>query len=187
MHQEVMTMSHYEGKLKTAAFDPKAWVESADRLSVSAKILESHFEEFWNQLRNQNSFDDSKVSTLFMLYSYMIENLLKALIVIKDKQDLSNKDWKKLPSSLQGHNLYKLCKKSGLESLAREYESILKRLSRSAEWYGRYPTPIKASDFQNIRCSENEPMVSLSQYTSNDLNEIKYIINELKARLRKCA
>jgi hypothetical protein len=63
-----MTMSHYEGKLKTDALDPKAWVESANRLSVSAKILESHFEEFWNQLRNQNSFDDSKVSTLFMLF-----------------------------------------------------------------------------------------------------------------------
>jgi hypothetical protein len=179
-------MSHYEKKLKTDALDPKAWIESAARLSLSAEMLETHFDEFWNQLKIKKLFDDSKISTLFMIYSYMIENLLKALIVIKDKQDLLKKDWKKLPSSLQSHNLYQLCKKSGLESLAREYESILKRLSRSAEWYGRYPTPIKASDFENIRCSENEPNgLSLSQQTSNDLKEIKDIINELKVRLEK--
>lgn len=184
MFRRFMTTNHFEIRLKAEALDPIAWLESANRLIASAEKLEDYFEEFWNTLKTEKILDDSKVSILFMIYSYAIENLLKAIIVIRDKQNLSSQNWGKLPNSLQGHNLYQLCKKSGLDNLAREYESILKKLSRSAEWYGRYPTPIKASDYNNLRSSENESNgISLSGHTPIDLNEIKKIINELKSNL----
>jgi len=64
-----MTKDRFETRLKTEALDPMAWLESANRLIVSAEKLEHYFEEFWNTLKIEKIFDDSKVSILFMIYS----------------------------------------------------------------------------------------------------------------------
>ncbi len=181
-----MDTQTYEKKLKNCALNQKTWINSGERLLKSAELMLEQYHDFWNNLKNNNKFDDSKISTLYMLYAYAIENFLKALLILIDKTFSEHKDWKKLPNTLQSHNLYKLCKKAGLKELASEFESILKRLSRSTEWYGRYPTPIYAKDFENVRCSENEiKVISLSQYASNDLHEINYIISEIRNKIQK--
>ena len=73
-----------------------------------------------------------------MLMPYVIENLLKGLMVGKGSVDFSNPD--KLPEELRTHNL---CDLRGLaQPTATIAPHFLDALTYMAEWRARYPTPV---------------------------------------------
>jgi hypothetical protein len=126
----------------------------------------------------------------FMLCAYALENLMKAELVEKDisarKVPLTVS---KLPSHLSGHDLVKLAKCCGRDGLAEEYASILKRLSRSAVWYGRYPAPLTATALKSTDVSPSGQPIILTEYSSNDRSDVTYLLKQFgfkcaRSRLR---
>ncbi len=176
-----MNIEQQKIMLRDAALDHMKWWGSGQRLLHIAELLDDVHSEFCNNIGRINKLDVSKVTVVFMLYSFAIENLLKSVIVFRDKAELGKCDWSKLPSTLRSHKLYQLCKKAGLISLAIRYESLLKKLTRSAEWLGRYPSPLEAHEFETIQSSENPPYtVPVEYYGTLDLKGIKQIIKEIE-------
>ena len=130
------------------------------------------------------------ITTYFMLSSYALENLLKALYIKINYQKIEAelKESCELPKSIKNHNhdLWKLAKE--LDVVVREWgeEILLNNLSRSAVWYGRYPTPSKPKDLKRFHDSEYENIsIPFNSYTNMDLEEIKAIISRIKVKLNQ--
>jgi hypothetical protein len=119
-----------------------------------------------------------------MLCSFAVENLLKARIVAARGAELSKElqERGRLPRVLNGHNLYELMKRAGMKELARKHEILLRRLERSATWYGRYPAPVSPDGLKESRPSENMggSEVGLLGYTAADVGDIRRIVESLQ-------
>ncbi len=82
----------------------------------------------------------------FILVSYALENLFKALIVRERSDEISSQFLQtgRLPRLINEHDLVKLSKEANMEVDIKE-EDILIRLSRQSKWKSRYPGPGKRS------------------------------------------
>jgi hypothetical protein len=180
----------YKIKYKNILLDYNEWIKKAEQLIDVAELLEPKVEETWKDWakwgrgnQQQPLMDDRYVSIYFMLSSYALENLFKARIIKLKRNTLDNS--LTFPDILKNHDLYKLSKESGLADLASKEEELLKKLTRSAVWYGRYPIPVKPEKFNPIVFSESEEVpMSLSSYTNSDHKRIKRIVNEIKDTLK---
>jgi hypothetical protein len=126
-----------------------------------------------------------------MLISYALENLLKAL-KIKNNNRLERKikQTGKLPDDLLTHEIYLLAKDSGVV-LQDDYpdltEDLLKRMSLSAKWFNRYPTPVKATDMNSFELENADYHDMLGSYSSEDVSEVDKIIASVYTKLGKQA
>ena len=187
MTQEIR--ENYYSKL----LDYQQWKLKGEQLVSAAELLEPKIQDYWVDLHEwaiknkpYPEMDDRYNSTYFMLMSFAIENLLKALL-IKNKYSEIEQELRKinrLPAILKSHDLFDLSMKAGLKDFALENEDYLKRLTRSALWYGRYPTSKDPSSMEVVVYSEyqDEPIL-LSSYSSMDSNWIKRIIVDLTGRI----
>ena len=149
-------------------------------LVAAASVLEPALERFWEQKKmGSPSWDDGQIAIYFMLCAFALENLMKASLVERmiGKGSLSL-ETKSFPANLKGHDLMKLTQRCGKPELAAEHSSILQRLSRSAVWYGRYPAPISPNDMNSVSSSPNGEIVGLRGYTSDDRDDVMYLLNE---------
>lgn len=163
-------------KYRDAVFDPETWRRLACELVHAAEAMEAKIQEFWEGVHH-GKWNDAQVAIYFMLCAYALENLIKAKIVEnKISTEGVPTNVQELPKDLKCHDLIVLLKRCRRESLAEEYASILKRLSRSSIWYGRYPVPLAAGSMEPVE-SLGEP-VSLTAYSSNDRHEIKKLFSE---------
>jgi hypothetical protein len=167
--------------------DDTLWIEKADHLLEVASFIEPRIDEMWSQVRIGGPIKQHYITTYFMLVAYALENLLKALY-IKLNGDLVKrmlKEKKRLPKPIAGHDLYQLARELGVVNLEWGEESLLKKLSRSAVWFGRYPTPIMPSQLERFHKSEFEDLaVSFSSYSPNDRKEIQNIISRVRNKLK---
>jgi hypothetical protein len=82
---------------------------------------------------------------------------------------------------LKDHDLLRLSRKAKLDDFTKDNEEYLRKLSRSAIWYGRYPVPTNHSDINVVFTSEvDKTYYTLSSYTNTDLDEVNRLIKELK-------
>jgi hypothetical protein len=178
----------YTKKYKKRLLDYEEWVLKADQLLDAAGLFEGKIHETWDNCRNGTSkYDDRFISIYFMLSSYAIENLLKAVIIKKQRKELENtiNTRTKFPAMLKEHDLFKLAKRGNLLNFALGNEEYLKKLTRSAIWYGRYPMPTNPSDFNPFSVTQqNQKSYSLSSYTSMDVKEVKRLVNEIRGFLK---
>lgn len=168
-------------KFRLVALDPEAWRNTAGALIEAAKLLEPKIDEFWQGVRTGGSWDDGGVAVCFMLYSFALENLLKAKIVEQRRSEFAATlaPGSSLPRVLKEHDLYKLAREAGLDALAVEEEALLHRLTRSAVWYGRYPVPVTAPGLKRFRQSKHKDFeISLTQYSSADRDDIRRLLGE---------
>jgi hypothetical protein len=178
-----MPTDHSE-MFRTTVLDPESWKCSARALIEAALVLEPKIDKFWQEARAGNDWDDGAVAIYFMLFSFALENLLKSRIIENKRSDLANAlgSGTNLPETLKGHDLHKLMRDAGLRDSAKDEESLLHRLTRSAVWYGRYPVPVEASKLGHFKESEYEDFpISLTQYTSADRGDIKRLCRVLGA------
>jgi len=177
----------YAKKYKKRLLDHAEWLLKADQLLDAACLFERKIHETWDDWRNRTlKYDDRFISIYFMLSSYAIENLLKAVIIKKQRKELENtiNTSIKFPTILKEHDLFKLAKRAGLLNFALGNEEYLKKLTRSAIWYGRYPMPTNPSDFNTFGVAEQDKTpYSLSSYTSMDVKEVKRLVNEIRGFL----
>ena len=163
---------------RDAVYDPDTWRRLARELVDAAESMEGKLDDFWEGVRRRE-WNDAQVAVYFMLCAYALENLIKAKLVEKEISTSGVPSGvRNLPKNLKGHDLVELTIRCGRKPLAEEYASILKRLSRSSVWYGRYPVPVSADSMNAIDLSPSGEPVSLTAYSSNDRHEIKKLFSE---------
>jgi hypothetical protein len=177
-------------KFVKKALDWELWVEKADELIKVADLIKPHIDRnAWNKMQGKVRLEYYPI--YFMLISYALENLLKAL-KIKNNSRLKGKikQTGKLPDDLLTHEIYPLAKDSGVV-LQDDYpdltEALLKRMSLCAKWYSRYPTPVKATNMNSFELENADYRGMLRSYSSEDVPEIDKIITSVYAKLGKQA
>ena len=184
--------ARYRQEYFERALDPKSWRDSAQQLMNAAALLEPKLAEFWATARegavpasSWRPWDDEFIATYFMLAAFAIENALKARLVERRLEDFRREisSTGKLPSDLKSHRLYELCVSADLKALADEEEALLRRLERSAVWYGRYPIPINSADLKTqVEAKSRDGQISLTMYSSSDRKWIRRILTKLKVQ-----
>ena len=183
-----MCETDFESEYKEKTLDYELWIAKAEELLEVARFLEPEIEKMWAEMRGGGFLKEHYITTYFMLGSYALENLLKALYIKTNYQKIEAelKESCELPKSIKNHDLWKLAKE--LDVVEREWgeETLLKKLSRSAVWFGRYPTPPKPKDLKRFYDSEYENItIPFSSYMNTDLEEIKAIISRIKSKLNQ--
>ncbi|MDH4265826.1 MAG: hypothetical protein OEW45_09340 [Deltaproteobacteria bacterium] len=185
-----MCETDFESEYKEKTLDYELWIAKAEELLEVAGFLEPEIEKMWAEMREGGFLKEHYITTYFMLCSYALENLLKALYIKTNYQKIEAelKESCELPKSIKNHDLWKLAKE--LDVVEEEWgeETLLKKLTRSAVWFGRYPTPPNPKDLKRFHDSEyeNTPTpIPFSSYMNTDLEEIRAIISRIKSKLNQ--
>ena len=166
------------------------WIRKAKDLLESANLIEPKVVELWENYRGnlngetQEHMPDHYIGTYFMLIAFAVENLLKASIIsvnsINYKREFT--ETFKFPKDLQSHDLVKLAKKAEV-GFSRDEEDLLRRLTRSAIWFGRYPVPLKYKHSSGAQTFDDGKAYSDSWFGENDVERLKKFVHDLKERM----
>ncbi len=175
--------TNYESK----AFWDIHWIRKANDLLKSADLIEPEVVRLWNSVEegldnmDREILPDYYQGTYFMLKAFAVENVLKAAIIRNKSFEYRRKfrDTLKFPKELQSHDLVKLAKQACLDFNV-EQEDLLRRLTRSATWYGRYPIPLNYRHSAGAEKFNDGSEYSVSWFGSNDVDRINDFIEELK-------
>lgn len=174
----------------SAAFWDVHWIRKARDLYETARSLEPHIAQVWESYRARVKGEpgaleaDHYQGSYFMLLAFATENLLKAAAVAKNghRYRIEFRADPKFPQELKKHNLVKLAKFVELV-FTHEEEDLLRRLTRSAIWYGRYPVPLAYKHMSANERFSNENEYTVSWFGGNDINRLNVFINSLPGRL----
>lgn len=187
--------------------DWRKWLEVADELLVAADVLGERVNAHWSRwekamegndpARFQALWDhpDEKLFTGHnLLLAYVLENLLKALIVKKSPETLAarifakrGKDAKqneedffeqemKLPPPLAGrHDLVRLANEAGFELRGLE-QQVLERFTRWVVWSARYPIPTTSREMHDRKIDLH----------SGDQESVPALIARIRAAIEEC-
>jgi len=180
--------SNYQSKLLSW----RSWSEQAEGLLNAAELLVPEVEAVWQSHRewakdpaNINLKSDAVISIHLMLVAFSVENLLKAALVHKNyyKFDDEFRQKGELPESLKKHNLSYLAKKVGF-SFTTEDEGLLRRLTRAAIWYGRYPVPMTFQDMSGSEEFSDGKTWSVSHRCGNDVARLQKLVSKIRSDLK---
>ncbi|MFC2050953.1 hypothetical protein ACFLTN_07260 [Chloroflexota bacterium] len=179
--------------------NPWSWVEKADEMLEASKVLELQLRKYWSVVltnAKEGKYDKGGEhphipppnlhSPYFILVSYALENLFKALIIRRRKDEISSQFLQtgKLPRLIKAHNLVKLSKEANIEVDIVE-EDILTRLSRQSAWKSRYPVPVKVNDIQNvIQYSDGKPYFT-DYYAPEDIDRLNAIVQKVRSHIEE--
>ena len=183
-----MCETDFKSEYKEKTLDYKQWITKAEELLEVADFLEPEIKKMWVEMREGGVLKEHYITTYFMLISFALEDLLKALYIKTNHQKIEAEleEICELPKSIKGHNLWEIAKE--LDVVQREWgeETLLKKLGRSAVWFGRYPTPSKLKDLNEFHVSEYENrQIPFRAYMNTDLEEIKALISRIKSKLNQ--
>lgn len=163
------------------------WIRSANHLLQSSLLLKPKITELWENYRahakdqTQPLMADHYQGPYFMLVAYALENFFKAAIVRQHSKHFKQrfKLDKKFPKELQGHDLIDLSTNATYITLQGE-EDLLRRLTRSAIWYGRYPVPLNYKHTSGNEKFKDGKEYSTSWFGEDDLTRIDSLIDNIK-------
>lgn len=150
----------------------------------SAKVLLPHIDT--ESDKTPRPFTD----VFMMLCSYAIENLFKGLIITQEKDEIQ----KKLENGTQfgeiiseGHRLDKLAIRANCLDIEGTYGGLLKRLTRSATWFARYPAPLFPSGYENENFFglPSSSFIPQGAYSSRDITDVEKILQQLYIRINE--
>jgi hypothetical protein len=139
----------FKSNYESACFSYSNWLYEADNLLESASMLEPQVRKVFQRMRDHSKnpsirlLPQGMLGTHFMLVSFAIENLFKAAMVREHGPKYKLKfGTTELPKPLKSHKLLDLARCAGFKvDTARE--DLLRRMTRCAEWQGRYPVALK--------------------------------------------
>ena len=188
----------HRSTFESTAFSSAKWIQKGIDLFESAKLLESRIQELWSYWRNKSEgkhaehVPDHFLGTYFMLMSFSVENFLKAALIqagsSQYKSDFKScvasgvKSGKCFPSELKTHDLFELAVKVNLH-LEDGEEDLLRRLSRCAEWAGRYPSPLRYEEMSGAEQFSDGKEYSLRWFGGRDVEKLNQFIPSLPPRL----
>lgn len=156
--------------------DPSKWLRKADALVGVASKLEDELEHAWRNCyvsTEAGRIIDSSLPVYLMLAAYAVENLLKAFIIRSRHAEFETYVIQKhdLPGQLKSHDLVTLAESAGATSALLAYRrDLLRRMARSAVWYGRYPVPLSYD--------RREPQIS--HLGGADIDEVRCLLRDLR-------
>jgi len=182
----------FKSNYTTACFWDVKWLDVVDDLIESAGMLEPQVRKFFQQLPLLAHAKDSPVQLIsqgilsvhFMLVSYAIENLFKAhLVRTHGKKYTRNFESKQnFPRELCTHDLVELARLTDFTiDLGRE--DLFRRLTRSAEWQGRYPVPLDYHEMSGSEIFKDGNIYSMDQFGGNDLDRLTTLVHDIRAEL----
>jgi len=174
---------------RTDLLSHSSWVRKAESLLDSASLLEPEVAAIWASLRERHEArgssklkSDGILSVYLMLMAFAVENLLKAELVhkfhSKFRQMFDSSG--KLPPLLKTHDLFVLAQKAGL-SMGIVEEDLLRRLTRSAIWAGRYPVPIEFGELASGEEFSDGKVWSISYLGGKDVERLRKLIDKIRA------
>lgn len=188
----------HRSNFESAAFSSAKWIQKGIDLFESAKLLEPSIQELWSYWRSKSEgrpaahVPDHFLGTYFMLMSFCVENFLKAALIqagssqykreFKSCVESGVKSGKCFPSELKTHDLFDLSIKAEL-SLQDGEEDLLRRLSRCAEWAGRYPSPLRYEEMSGTEKFSDGTDYSLRWFGGRDVEKLNSFIPSLPPRL----
>jgi hypothetical protein len=186
VHWDAVSRSNFEA----AAFSSFQWMAKARSLFEAAKKLEPNIDRVWQsyELRSAKLVTplepDHFTGAYFMLVAFAVENLLKAAAISKKFVAYRDNFRAKLkfPRELQSHDLLRLAEFVGL-GLGKGEEDLLRRLTRSAVWFGRYPVPLGYPDIDGRTQFRDRKEYSLSWFGRTDVERLNVLVEGLPARL----
>ncbi len=177
--------------------DDAQWINQAEGLLNAAKALQPQVDAVWANLSAHAR--DSSVLFIsdvphriqLMLFSFAIENLMKAFLIREKKAgyEVRMKTNPILPQELRTHDLVRLAtavreiRPRFKQELDRDREELLKRLTRRATWSGRYPVPVGYQELSGEQRFLDGSVGSLSYKTNSDPGDAVHLVNELCSAL----
>jgi len=140
------TIKFWEKQFQAGACWPLSWLLMASSLHRAACIIWEQVEEDWKHQQDPEKLAQSgyipRLTPVFMLLAGLtIENLVKGIRVSQE----SALD-KKGKFRFNKHNLVNLLEQSSI-TLSDDERDLVERLTQYIQWGGRYPVPLKTSDF----------------------------------------
>lgn len=175
--------------------NPRSWVDKADEMIEASKVLELQLRKYWNVV--QADAEEGRYNKggepphipppnlhgpYFILVSYSLENLFKAIIIRKRREEISNQFLQtgRLPRLINAHNLVKLSKEAKVDVDIGE-EDILTRLSRQAGWKSRYPVPVELNGIQNIIQYSDGKLHFTDYYAPGDIDRLNVLVQKVRS------
>jgi hypothetical protein len=184
-----------------SVLSPKAWFQIADELIAAMNAVGRNVERFWEDFnsiifaadmttdppttyqkgnasprQHQETDPDTKhalTNQYMMLAGFAIENLCKGYLVSRLRPEEQEKVRSgKLPKRLRNHDVLELVLSTGMKDLPDRVKDLLKRITESAIWRGRYPSPTGQGD-----------VGSFTQWEDDD-GQIKTFLPKLRAHVR---
>lgn len=179
-----------KSNFEAAAFSSYQWMAKARSLFEAAKRLEADIDRVWQSdaLRIAKLVTplepDHFQAAYFMLIAFSVENLLKAAAINQNSSSYKEafREKQKFPKELKSHELLDLAKLVGLQ-LEDGDEDLLRRLTRSAIWFGRYPAPLDYSEISGRAQFNDGKEYSLSWFGRNDVPKLNAFVDGLSSRL----
>jgi hypothetical protein len=174
--------------------DSRLWWEKANKFLEAAEVLKPILRDYWNVVHTnakEGRYDKGGLppqktpselhGPYFILVSYALEDLLKALIIQERGDEIRDQFGQtgRLPSLIQGHDLLRLSKRANIKIDIIE-EDILTRLSRQSKWKSRYPVPVELSDIQNIKEYSDGRGYFTDYFKPDDIDQLDTIIKRVK-------
>ncbi len=180
----------HRSNFESAAFWDINWIGKARNLFEAAKRLEPEVILVWESYRAHAK--DATVplkpdhfhGPYFMLLAFATENLFKAAAVARNgsKYKAAFRRTLKFPQELKKHDLVELAQLVGF-TYSSEEEDLLRRLTRSAIWFGRYPAPLDYSEMSGQETFSDGNEFAVSWFGGNDVPRLNAFILSLPARL----
>ncbi len=183
-----------------ALLDEGNWLRHAEGLLESADALQPVVDAAWASRSRWASAKgrlpfpseaDAPIAIQMMLFSFAIENLLKASLVSHKKAEYEHqlKAHPVLPPELKQHDLVKLAIKAkevakAAAQLGTDDEELLRRLTRRAEWSARYPVPARCEHMPGLQKFRDGEFGSTSQETSADARDAQRLVHQLCRELK---
>ncbi len=175
-------LRHTYGELVS---DPNTWRSSAKQLSTAAAKFERRIRRMWDRelsgtgiasaYKRKHDAETAYLQNIYMmLLGFAVENNIKAIIAKKYQEIVRTTAQKsgKLPDLLKSHDLPKLARRAGLE-LNTDESSVLRRLTASVTWAGRYPVAVSLSE-------SSGGSGILKTISSSDIDEIQDILRSIE-------
>jgi hypothetical protein len=180
----------FKSNYATACFWDINWLYVADDLIECATMLEPRVREVFERLRAHTKdksvrlISQGALGVYFMLVSYAIEDMFKAALVRKNsrryREDFEATE--RFPHELCGHDLVGLARQIG-STFDLDREDLLRRLTRSAVWQGRYPAPLDYHKLSGSEIFQDGKPYSVSHFSGGDIDRLKALVQDIRAEL----
>ncbi len=162
---------------------PEDWVQKGVDLFDCALVFEPMVAEFWKSSKSSRNSNRKFYQCYMMLASFAVENLIKALIILQNKENLKEnvENQAKLPKLLNGHNLSLLCQRASIKVKDKDAKEFLQRMSDYAIWEARYSTPSHPDQMIVVHLNKTSaPIVLNSIFARSDIENVHNLFKTIK-------